>query len=242
MRPKPNAFRKFGNECPGGTDENSPAFQRWDVCHTRTSPEGTAERRRDPVNVQPSLRDSNSSDVLPGVETPGYSRVVPPGQWFAIRPGNFRKAFARGHARGSGRGDALLMPLELRFKDGEPVQAHGLLDSGATVNVLPYALGVRLGAVWEARSTHVTLAGNLAAQEARAVLVQVRVGDFGSVPLVFAWTSAEEVPLLLGQVNFLRSSMFASIAPGANLRSKSRTSEQVGKSQARSAAVPAAGS
>ncbi len=67
-------------------------FQRWDACHTRTSPEGTAEGWRDPVCVQPSLRDSNPSDVLPGVETP-YSRVVPPGQWFAIRPGNFRKAF-----------------------------------------------------------------------------------------------------------------------------------------------------
>src|SRR5438552_5661222 len=89
----PKAFRKFGSECPGGTTENSPALQRWDGCHTRTSPEGTAERWRDPIHVQPSLRDSNSSDVLPGVETPGYSRVVPPGRWFAIRPGNFRKAF-----------------------------------------------------------------------------------------------------------------------------------------------------
>src|ERR1041385_7661475 len=105
----------------------------------------------------------------------------------------------------SGRGDPLLMPLmpvELRFKDGQAVRAHGLLDSGATVNVLPYALGVRLGAVWEAQTTRVMLAGNLAAQEACAVLVQVRVGNFGSVPLVFAWTRAEDVPLLLGQVNF----------------------------------------
>src|SRR6266536_2583350 len=90
---RPNAFRKFGNECPGGTNANSPAFQRWEVGHTIISPEGTAERWRDPVHVKPSLRDSNSSDVLPGVETPGYSRVVPPGQWFAIRPGNLRKAF-----------------------------------------------------------------------------------------------------------------------------------------------------
>src|SRR6266511_2796778 len=77
----------------------SPAFQRWNVCHTRTSPEGTAERWPEPVHVQPSLRDSNSSDVLPDVETPGYSRLVPPGQWFALRPGNFRKPFDRSHAR-----------------------------------------------------------------------------------------------------------------------------------------------
>jgi len=57
----------------------------------------------------------------------------------------------------SGRSDASLMPLvplDLRFKDGAPVQVHGLFDSGATVNVLPYALGVRLGTVWEAH--HVT--------------------------------------------------------------------------------------
>jgi hypothetical protein len=104
-----------------------------------------------------------------------------------------------------GRGDAALMPLlplQLRFKDAEPIEARGLLDSGATVNVLPYGLGIRLGAVWEAQTTRVTLAGNLAAQEARAVLLQAQVAEFGSVPLVFAWTRAENVPLLLGQVNF----------------------------------------
>jgi hypothetical protein len=105
----------------------------------------------------------------------------------------------------SGRGDASLMPfmpLDLRFKDHEAVQTHGLLDSGATVNVLPYGLGLRLGAVWEAQATRVTLAGNLAAQEARALLLHARVGDFGPVPLVFAWTRAENIPLILGQVNF----------------------------------------
>ena len=105
----------------------------------------------------------------------------------------------------SGRSDASLMPLvplELRFKDSAPVQAHGLLDSGATVNVLPYALGVRLGAVWEAQTTRVTLTGILAPQDARALLVHAHVSDFASVPLVFAWTRAENVPVLLGQVDF----------------------------------------
>lgn len=105
----------------------------------------------------------------------------------------------------AGRGDTALLPLvppELWFKDNEPVQAHGLLDSGARVSVLPYGLGVRLGAVWEAQTTRVTLAGNLATQEARALLVQARVGNLAPVPLVFAWTRAENVPLLLGQVNF----------------------------------------
>jgi len=68
----------------------------------------------------------------------------------------------------SARGDASLMPLlplEMRLREGEAVLTQGLLDSGATVNVLPYGIGLRLGAVWEAQTTRVTLAGNLAAQE-----------------------------------------------------------------------------
>jgi hypothetical protein len=41
-------------------------------------------------------------------------------------------------------GEAFLMPilpLELKHSIGESVQIHGLIDSGATVNVLPYSLG-----------------------------------------------------------------------------------------------------
>lgn len=105
----------------------------------------------------------------------------------------------------SARGDSSLLPLlplELRFKDGEPVPTRGLIDSGATVNVLPYGLGIRLGAVWSAQTTSLILSGNLAKQEARALLLDARVAGFAPVPLVFAWTLAENVPLLLGQVNF----------------------------------------
>lgn len=105
----------------------------------------------------------------------------------------------------SGSGDSALMPLlpiELRLKDGEAISAHGLLDSGATVNVMPYSLGLRLGAVWEAQSVQVRLTGNLASQEARAVLLRATIAHFAPVPLAFAWTRDDTVPLLLGQVNF----------------------------------------
>jgi hypothetical protein len=46
------------------------------------------------------------------------------------------------------------------------------------------------------------LTGNLAAQEARALVVEARVAEFAPARLVFAWTRAESVPLLLGQMNF----------------------------------------
>ena len=95
-----------------------------------------------------------------------------------------------------------LLPLGLRFKSGEVVRAHGLIDSGATVNVLPFGLGIRLGAVWEAQTTPVKLTGNLANHEARALLAEAAIEGFAPVRLVFAWTRSENVPLLLGQVNF----------------------------------------
>jgi hypothetical protein len=78
----------------------------------------------------------------------------------------------------------------------------GLIDSGAAVNVLPYDVGQQLGAAWEAQTTAVQLTGNLAQQEARALLVWATVGNFPAVRLAFAWTKSNAVPLLLGQVNF----------------------------------------
>ena len=95
-----------------------------------------------------------------------------------------------------------LVPLGLRFKAGEVVRAHGLIDSGATVNVLPFGLGIRLGAVWETQTTAVKLTGNLTNLDARALIAESTIGEFAPVRLVFAWTRSENVPLLLGQVNF----------------------------------------
>jgi len=44
--------------CPGGTSDNSPAFQRWVEVSREVSPEGTAEERP----AQPSLRDLGLSN------------------------------------------------------------------------------------------------------------------------------------------------------------------------------------
>ena len=45
--------------------------------------------------------------------------------------------------------------------DNQAVEAIGLVDSGATVNVLPYQIGVGLGAVWDSSNATIQLAGNL---------------------------------------------------------------------------------
>lgn len=82
------------------------------------------------------------------------------------------------------------------------VISSALLDTGASVNVLPYLTGVELGYEWERQTTALSLTGNLAQYEARVVLAQAIVGQFEPVQLVFAWTQATNVPLILGQVNF----------------------------------------
>jgi len=93
------------------------------------------------------------------------------------------------------------LPLTLTHHE-QSVTVVGLLDTGAMVNVLPYHVGVDLGAVWEQQTTALRLTGNLAQFDARALLVSAAVGQFAPVRLVFAWTQAPHVPVLLGQVNF----------------------------------------
>jgi len=94
-----------------------------------------------------------------------------------------------------------LLPVVLAYGD-TTVEATGLLDTGADVNVLPYQLGITLGGNWEHARTGLQLSGNLERYEARGILIACVVGQLAPVQLAFAWTKAENVPLLFGQVNF----------------------------------------
>jgi hypothetical protein len=61
------------------------------------------------------------------------------------------------------------------------VAVLGLLDTASAVNVLPYDVGVQLGAVWAHQTTSVQLTGNLASVPARGLLVSAIVGRFPPV-------------------------------------------------------------
>ncbi len=95
---------------------------------------------------------------------------------------------------------APLLPLVLSTE--QIVSALGLLDSGATVNVLPFSLGQKLGLDWNQQRHPVLLGGNLSSVEARGVALSVQVAEFAPVRLAFAWAQTDAVPLILGQVNF----------------------------------------
>lgn len=93
------------------------------------------------------------------------------------------------------------LPLTLELK-GNNKEVFGLLDSGSTVNVLPYKIGLELGAVWENQRIPLSLVGNLAHFEARALFVNAQIKGFPPVALAFAWTKAGYATLILGQTNF----------------------------------------
>lgn len=93
------------------------------------------------------------------------------------------------------------LPLLLRRED-QSIEAIGLVDSGATVNVLPYELGLQLGGVWDDRRAVIQLAGNLGSQAAMAFFAIAQIGEFPPTELLFAWTKRPNTPLILGQTNF----------------------------------------
>jgi hypothetical protein len=96
-----------------------------------------------------------------------------------------------------------MIPITLSYANFS-ASANALLDSGSTVNLLPYDIGLQLGAVWERQTVRLPLAGNLAKVEARGLFLDIQIGDLEPARLAFAWVLAKQVPLILGQTNFFR--------------------------------------
>lgn len=93
------------------------------------------------------------------------------------------------------------LPLVLRVGT-RAVEAVGLVDSGATVNVLPFELGMQLGAVWDDRKAVLRLSGSLGSQPAVPLFAMAEMEGLPVVRLAFAWSKQSGVPLILGQTNF----------------------------------------
>jgi hypothetical protein len=93
------------------------------------------------------------------------------------------------------------LPLTLS-SDNASVEVMALLDTGASVNVLPYEIGIQLGAVWEAQTVSVQLSGNLGRNEEKGLVLSGTVSQFSPILLAFAWTQTRDVPVILGHMNF----------------------------------------
>jgi aspartyl protease len=96
------------------------------------------------------------------------------------------------------------LPIILRHQT-HSLSAVALVDSGASISVLPYSLGVQLRFDWNTQKAEITLAGTLAHVGARGIVVEAAVGQLAPVRLAVAWADSDQVPFLLGQFNFFQS-------------------------------------
>lgn len=86
------------------------------------------------------------------------------------------------------------------------IEVDGVVDTGSTINVLPYDYGDALGLVWDEHRIKLTLTGALADYDARAAFVMAANAQLtGETPvrLAVAWTAKNDAPLVFGQTNFL---------------------------------------
>ena len=95
--------------------------------------------------------------------------------------------------------------LPVVFKNGRgKVEADALLDTGADINILPFHIGIELGADWNKHRPLTTVSGNLGKYETRGIMLDMVVQNFDSVRMAFAWTNSDSSPVILGQVNFFQ--------------------------------------
>lgn len=101
-------------------------------------------------------------------------------------------------------GEISTMPyLPLTLTNGnKSLEVMALLDTGASVNVLPYQIGLELGAVWEQQTLELTLIGNLGNNQARGLVLSGTIANFTPILLAFAWTQSPNAPVILGHLNF----------------------------------------
>jgi hypothetical protein len=96
-----------------------------------------------------------------------------------------------------------ILPVELRMN--RLVQSGmALLNSGSPISVIPYQLGLQLGANWNQYSASLPMGGGLANYTAKPLFVDVMIHPFVPVQLAFAWSQAPAARLLFGQVNFFQ--------------------------------------
>jgi len=90
--------------------------------------------------------------------------------------------------------------------DGHEITVSALVDSGATISLLPYEMGRQLGFVWKEQTIPLQLGGPLKGIPAVAVLVNGQISGLPETPLVMAWVAKTEHPIrpILGQVNFFQ--------------------------------------
>lgn len=107
-----------------------------------------------------------------------------------------RRQFPYSHGR-----NLPFIPLTL-YHNEYAITKDALVDSGATNNVLPYHVGLELGLSWEAQTFGLTPVDILRGAPVVGVKLSGEVTPFHPCEMVFAWTQKDDMPLILGHMNF----------------------------------------
>ena len=83
----------------------------------------------------------------------------------------------------------------------EEVSVIALVDSGASVNLLPYSVGQALRFDWDTTEVGPPITGTIQS-ESRMVKAKVTVGSLDAVELSFCWIKHDNARLLLGHNDF----------------------------------------
>ncbi len=111
---------------------------------------------------------------------------------FVVRPEYIQDGIARP-----------FLPVRIRYRHND-IQTMALLDSGSDINVLPYQLGLSLGADWDSQGSEEELQGIGGGIEAKRIVADLYVGAWPSIRQVFAWAQDDDIPVILGQWNFFQ--------------------------------------
>jgi hypothetical protein len=95
------------------------------------------------------------------------------------------------------------IPLRLTALD-RTLESVALIDSGASISVLPHQIGTALNLNWDDYTPGPSLGGSLQASETRLVVLECDFEGLGQVDLGFAWAKVNTPRILLGQSNFFR--------------------------------------
>ena len=96
------------------------------------------------------------------------------------------------------------IPITLLYGE-QTLKGSALVDSGASISVLPYDLGLQLGLIWEKQTYPLDLTILFQGASTYGVVVMGKIEPFSPVPLAFAWTEQNNVPLILVQLNLFLS-------------------------------------
>jgi len=95
--------------------------------------------------------------------------------------------------------------VQISLSNGDQtIRVPALVDSGASISVLPYDIGLQLGLEWESQEYPIDLTMFMQGSLTYGVALMGRISPFHEVPLAFAWTQRNDVRLILGQLNFFQ--------------------------------------